>query len=131
MPGGGAEHLLDIDMPAQEVASRAVTGGVGSANAAMLAAAAEVKTSSVLTASTLESASVPDTYTGAASRHVKDEIDELLYQLSVKEKEIRISRGNVQTEMASIRRNISKMQRDADDLVRQQNSNIASMGKAR
>ena len=104
-------------------------GGGNSGSAATLAV--EVKTGSILTVSALEAASVPDVYTGAVGRHVKDEIDELLYQLSVREKEIRISRGALQTEVASIKRNIGKMQRDADDLVRQQNSNIASMGKAR
>ena len=107
------------------------SAGAGGSSAALVVAAGDAKTGSILTVGALEAAAVPEAYVGNVSRHVKDEIDELLYQLSIKEKEIRISRGNVQTEMANIKRNINKMQRDADDLVRQQNNNIASMGKAR
>ena len=131
LQGSGAESLLDIDGPPQEVSGRAA-GGPGSPNPSTSAAAAAAEAgSAVLTVGALEAASAPDAYTGSASRHVKDEIDELLYQLSVKEKEVRISRGSVQTELAAIKRSMAKMQRDADDLMRQQNTNIATMGKAR
>ena len=59
----------------------------------------------------------------------KDEIDELLYQLQVKEKEIRNHRGSVASEIQAIKRSVNKLERDAEDLVRMQQTNRALIGK--
>ena len=58
------------------------------------------------------------------SRHVRDEIEELLYQLQVKEKEIRMSRGGVEEGVGAMRRSLKKLQRDTDDLLRTQQAAI-------
>ena len=73
-----------------------------------------------LTLSELDSAVPPASFAAAGSRHVKDEIEELLYLMRVKEKEIRMSRGSVEGEIATMKRTMKKLQRDTDDLVRAQ-----------
>jgi hypothetical protein len=90
----------------------------------------------MLTMSHLDANVAPAGFVSSGGRHGKDEIEELLYQLQVKEKEIRLSRGGVESEINNMKRNIKKMQRDTDDLVRLQQANslrfmndIALMGK--
>jgi hypothetical protein len=83
----------------------------------------------MLTVSQLESqSSAPVGYEGGGGRHVKDEIDELLYALQVREREIRMTRGGLETEIGNIRRSVKKMQRDTEELVRMQQQHTASMG---
>jgi len=74
-----------------------------------------------LTLAELENGLIPSSYqTSNITRHIKDEIDELLYQLQVKDKEIRMSRGTVEKELNGAKRNTIKLSRDVDDLMRQQ-----------
>ena len=95
----------------------------------VVAATADGASASMLTVSQLESqSSAPAAYTGSGGRHVKDEIDELLYALQVREREIRMTRGGLETEIGNIRRSVKKMQRDTEELVRLQQQHTASMG---
>lgn len=60
----------------------------------------------------------------AAVRHIKDEIDELFYALTVKDKEIRMSRSSVDREVAAAKRATAKLSRDVEDLTRSQAKQI-------
>ena len=84
-----------------------------------------------LTLADLDAPHAPSSYTGGAGRHVKDEIEELLYQLQVKEKEIRWSRGAVESEISAMKRSVKKLQRDTDDLVRMQHANMKTIANTR
>ena len=85
-----------------------------------------------LTLTDLDAPHPPPHYTtGPTSRHLKDEIEELLYQLQVKEKEIRMSRGSVEGEIAAMKRSVKKLQRDTDDLVRTQHTNMRAIANTR
>lgn len=127
----GMVPSMELDDPTLSYSNRANAVGAGSES-----------DRHVLTLADLDNGTIPphyQTHTGTdadtdtegngnmpakVNRHIKDEIDELLYQLQVKDKEIRMSRVTVEKELSGAKRSTVKLSRDVDDLMRAQHRQL-------